>query len=505
MRAVIYCRVSTKEQVQNLSLSTQGKLCSEYCTTHDYEVDRIFIDEGESAKTAERPEFSKLLTHCRQNKGRVHAVVVYSLSRFSRNAKDHFTLRGLLAGFDITLRSVTEPTDDSSTGKLMETILAGFAQFDNDVRADRTIAGMKAALDKGRWTFQAPLGYLNSPDSSGQPSLIPDSERGFLVKKAFELYTTGQYSKNDVLKIVTNMGLRTRKGKKVTAQTFSKMLRNRLYAGWISVTRWGNSKRGNFEPLVSQEVFDRVQLVLAGKRISLTPHARNHPDFPLRRFVCCGKCSKPLTGSWSKGRAKKYPYYRCTNSQCKGVNVRKEKIEKEFQLFLKKLQPKPEYLRLFSEIVLDVWKEKQADALLQRVVLEKHLARISERKEQLIDAFIYRKAIDKAIFQEQLDKLKEEMTIAEIELNEMGHEQLDLEAVLNFTQFVLLNADRLWTAASLDQKQRLQGVLFPGGMTFSKGNFGTAKTCIAFNVLQAPILPNDALVSPTGFEPVLLP
>ena len=175
-------------------------------------------------------------------------------------------------------------------------------------------------------------------------------------------------------------------------------------------------------------------------------------------------------------------------------------MEQEFQLFLKKLQPKPEYLRLFSEIVLDVWKEKQADALLQRVVLEKHLAGISERKEQLIKAFIYQKAIDKDIFQEQLDKLKEEMTIAEIELNEIGPEHIDLEAVLNFTQYVLLNADRLWTEASLDQKQRLQGVLFPGGMTFSEGNFGTMKTCIAFNVLQAPTLPNEALVSPTGLD-----
>jgi len=107
--------------------------------------------------------------------------------------------------------------------------------------------------------------------------------------------------------------------------------------------------------------------------------------------------------------------------------------------------------------------------------------------------------------QEQLDKLKEEMTLTEIQLNEVRLEELDVEATLNFSQYVFLNADRLWGEASLEQKQRLQGVLFPGGVTFLEGTFGTAKTCIAFNLLQTSTPPTDALVSPTGFEPVLLP
>jgi site-specific DNA recombinase len=326
-----------------------------------------------------------------------------------------------------------------------------------------------------------------------------------LVKKAFELYETGQHSKHEVLRMVTHLGLVTRKGKKVTAQTFSKMLRNRLYAGWISVTRWGDAKRGNFEPLVSQEVFERVQMILDGKRISLTPHVRNHPDFPLRRFVRCGKCGNSLTGSWSKGRAKPYPYYRCPSSKCRGVNVRKEKMETEFRLLLETLRPRSEYLRLFTAVVLDVWKARQADALLQRTVLENQLEKYKERKEQVIEAFVYRKAIDQAIYQEELDKLKGEMTLTEIHLNEVRLEELDVEAALNFSQYVFLNADRLWSEASLDQKQRLQGLLFPGGVTFWEGTFGTTKTCIAFNHLQTSIPSTDALVSPTAFEPVLLP
>jgi DNA invertase Pin-like site-specific DNA recombinase len=70
-----------------------------------------------------------------------------------------------LQSLGISLRSATEPIDDTSTGKLMEGVLAAFAQFDNDVRSDRTRAGMKAALELGRWVFLAPIGYLNAPRS----------------------------------------------------------------------------------------------------------------------------------------------------------------------------------------------------------------------------------------------------------------------------------------------------------------------------------------------------
>ena len=75
--------------------------------------------------------------------GRVHFVVVFNLTRFARDKYDHFGLRSLLQSLGISLRSATEPIEDTSTGKLMEGVLAAFAQFDNDCRSDRTRAGME--------------------------------------------------------------------------------------------------------------------------------------------------------------------------------------------------------------------------------------------------------------------------------------------------------------------------------------------------------------------------
>ena len=171
--AVIYVRVSTKEQTENLSLPTQLRACEEYCRRQGYEVLERFHEEGESAKTTDRSQLQSLLTYCRLNKGRVHFVVVFNLTRFARDKYDHFALRSLLQSLGISLRSATEPIDDTSTGKLMEGVLAAFAQFDNDCRSDRTRAGMKASLELGRWVFLAPIGYLNAPRSIGK-SLVHD-------------------------------------------------------------------------------------------------------------------------------------------------------------------------------------------------------------------------------------------------------------------------------------------------------------------------------------------
>jgi site-specific DNA recombinase len=194
--AVIYVRVSTKEQTENLSLPTQLRACEEYCKREGYEVLERFKEEGESAKTTDRTELQNLLKYCRTHKGKVHFVVVYNLTRFAREKYDHFALRAFLKSLGISLRSATEPIDDTSTGKLMEGVLAAFAQFDNDVRSERTRAGMRAALEQGRWTFVPPLGYLNAPKWSGK-SLIPDPERGELVKRAFEEFATGRFTKEE--------------------------------------------------------------------------------------------------------------------------------------------------------------------------------------------------------------------------------------------------------------------------------------------------------------------
>ena len=291
--AVIYVRVSTKEQTENLSLPTQLRACEEYCRRQGYEVLERFHEEGESAKTTDRSQLQNLLKYCRTRKGKVHFVVVYNLTRFAREKCDHFALRAHLKSLGISLRSATEPIDDTSTGKLMEGVLASFAQFDNDVRSDRTRAGMRAVLELGRWTFPAPIGYLNAPKWSGK-SLVPDPERAPVIARAFEELATGRFTKQEVIARMTQAGLRTRRGLVLSPQSFGQMVRNSIYVGRVESPDYGVSTRGDFEPLIDEATFYRAQAVLDGRVVVAGKRQRNHPDFPLRGFVHCEACGLVL-------------------------------------------------------------------------------------------------------------------------------------------------------------------------------------------------------------------
>jgi site-specific DNA recombinase len=497
-RAVIYCRVSTKEQTQNLSLPTQRRACEDYCRREGIEVARVFMERGESAKTANRPELQAMLAFCRQNKKLVQFVVVYNLSRFSRESGAHHALRGMFAGVGIVLRSVTEPIDESPTGRLMESFLASIAQFDNDVKAERTRVGMRTALEAGRWTFQAPLGYRTG--ARGGPSLVHDPEQAALVRQAFEAFDSGRLTVAALREQLRRKGLATRHGRPLAPQTLRTLLRNPIYCGRVEVSKWGISVAGDFDGIVSLALFARVQARLAGRAAVPRARTRNHPDFPLRRFVRCGECDRPMTGSWSKGRGVKYAYYHCPG--CGAVRVSRDRLEARFRDLLARLQPRAGYLRLFGAVVMDQWRERQKESCVEGARLAMRVEALNRWLDDLDDAFLHAKVIDKRTYDRQRDRLREQLVLAEVEAAEATGDEMDVAAVLAFAEAALTDVVRLWDTASPEQKQRLQAVFFPEGVTFDGENIRTVATCLAFTRLAACDGAQEAVASPTGFEAI---
>ena len=500
--ALIYTRVSTQRQTENLSLPTQLRACEEYCGREGFEVLDRFQEDGESAKTADRPALQRLLTYCRTNKGKVHFVVVYNLARFAREKYDHFTLRSYLKGLGISLRSATEPIDDTSIGKLMEGVLAAFAQFDNDARSDRTRAGMRAALDLGRWTFLAPLGYINAPRALGK-SLMPDPERAPIVHRIFEDYATGRFTKQQILHQATTAGLKNRRGRPLSSQAIGQLLSNQLYAGIVDVPEYGvHGKRGDFDPLIDEDLFYQVQAVLSGRTPILAPRQRASPDFPLRGFVRCEFCGRGLTGSWSKGRSEYYAYYHCRPG-CRAVNVTKAKLEELFAGELAKFQPTPGYMRLLNESVLNIWKARKSAACEELANAERAAKAIQDKLARLDEAFVFERSIDIETYDRHKERLREELTLARIDRHADRLEELDVEGILAFAERVLPRAADLWVQASLAQRQRFQQLFFPEGIAFDGNCFvGTAVTTRAFSYLQGIWTRNERMVDQTGIEPV---
>jgi hypothetical protein len=135
---------------------------------------------------------------------------------------------------------------------------------------------------------------------------------------------------------------------------------------------------------------------------------------------------------------------------------------------------------------------------LERMVHEKRA-----RLDRLAEAFLYEKSISRETYRRQEDLLREQLAQAEIELNDSAAEHLDVEGALAFAEHLVGNAARLWM--ELNQKQRLQAVLFPEGLAFDGKTFGTVVTCLAFKKFEDDCAPKSGLASPTGFEPVFWP
>ena len=444
-----------------------------------------------------------MLRFCKDPKSAVGRIVVYDLSRFARNMLDQLFTEKELKDVGIRLESVREPTEDTALGRLHRNTLAVYNQFDNDNRSERTVAGMTQAAKVGRFPFKAPIGYINVSQHRGH-NLIPDPRTAPLIRKGFELFATGLQSQAEVLKQLNSLGLTTRKGTPMSAQSFQKLLVNPVYAGWVSIPTWGLKCQGSFEPIVSQIDFDTVQDLIQGRKIVAKAYDHNNPDFPLRVFLRCGLCGSPVTGGWSTGKRKKYAYYRCRQSQCDLNNIGRDDLESKFIQLLKRLTPAPELVADFTSTVRGEWTRRQGDAEAAYAAVQQKLTKVRQRKDKLVDLRLDGD-IDQTTYEQQDERLNKDIEAAQVELRKVESQFLDLDGVLTFAEKIVTSPARLWLESSVDQRQKLQMALFPSGLSFDGLEFGTPASSSFFSMLSRISGDQSLLASPTGFEPVLSP
>lgn len=174
MNAIISCRVSAKEQAEKgYSLEGQEKACCEFAKSQGFEVDRVFIERGESAKTQDRTQLQSFIKYCIQNKKQLSALIIWKLDRLARNLSDQTELLKNFSSLGMRIYSATENNENNATGKLMRNIIGTFAQFENNLKSERTTNGMKQAIQQGRWCWRAPFGYKGSRDDKSKPLIVP--------------------------------------------------------------------------------------------------------------------------------------------------------------------------------------------------------------------------------------------------------------------------------------------------------------------------------------------
>lgn len=473
-RAVIYCRVSTKEQVdEGNSLSSQQKVCKDYALKNGYEISEAFIEEGESAKTADRTQLQKLLSYCANKKNNITAVIIYKLDRLSRNTDDYSQLRLLLKRYGVEIKSTSEFFENTPAGRFMENIIANVAQFDNDVRTERSVEGMKNAMREGRYVWMAPFGYSNIK-AAGKSNIAPNSTAQ-VIQKTFEEIAKKIMPIEEVRKMMIKNGLVNKVGKPISRSHFYSLLKNEIYTGWIK--KFGERHKGTFKPLISDLLYQHVQEVLQSrKRKNLTYKVQNS-DFPLRRFVEHSEGTK-LTGGWSQGRKKKYAYYWFN---LKGFLFKKDLFEAKFKSFLDKF-------RLSAKDV-ELLKQKLKMHLTKKIKInqdyidkqKKYINELKKKEQTLIQKNI-QGVINDQILKEQLALIQNEIFEINSSILNVPSDKVDYSKLVDFTSDFLMHPSKTWAEADYNEKLHLQWFKFPYGVVFNGKEFRTTKICRIFQV-----------------------
>ena len=494
--AIIYTRVSTKEQAEGgYSLSNQDKECKKFAIDNKFSILKVYEERGESAKTTDRTELQHLMRYCTQNKKEIDALIIWKFDRLARNMKDFYFLNNYFNSLNIKVLSATEVNGESATEKLTRNMLGAFAQFENDQKSERVTAGMKQAFLTGHWLWRAPIGYIMK-----NGNIEPDPKTAHHVKKIFKLFSTGMYEQTQLIKIIEADGI------KINTNRMCRLLRNPLYMGYMHKNKWAEEPiRGIFEPLISEAEFKKVQDILNGKKPVITAYKRNNPEFPLRQFITCPNCNQPLTGSKSKGRKEKYPYYHCHNKDCSiHFRIRKERLEEMFVDYLNYIKPEQHLLNLFEATVKDVYNEKVTNKLNSQKQFQDKLIELKNKKSKLID-FKLDGTISEDDYRFKAEQLAEEIQEQEFRLRETGEIHDDLTKCLKYACKAVSNIDTLWKNGDLDLKQRLQRLIFPKGLMYFSDDFRTAEISSLFIKKDTLKVSYNQMVPPSEFESLSTP
>jgi len=459
--AVIYCRVSTEEQVKGESLDGQNRLCCQFAERNGFSVIRKFIEQGQSATTALRTELQKMMSFCFDKRNHVSAVICLKQDRFCRNVYDEQKLEKALKAVGIKMLYVYGINDESATAQLQRNINSSFAQFESQLNSERTKAGNTQAFLSGRW-IKALRGYsFETRPVGGQIKrvIVPNGDAKHIIK-AFEMMAKGVYNQRDVARELEKDGFR------VSPQSLNKILNNPVYCGLLPDSHnvnEGVSVKGIHEPIIPEKIYNTVQDIMHGKKPTITPRLKNNPDFPLRGYILCPKCGRKLTASKHKGEHGNYGYYYWCQKGCK-VSYRKKDLEPQYLAHLQSIAPREETLKLLEIMFVDKLAERTQVQAEQQRKIQARIEQLNKEKGVLVRTLANRPYMEEDILPE-VESIKKEIAKQEAMMGQKIGE-IDIKACWRYAKFFITNMAGAWQDSELDIRQRIQGLITPEGFTF---------------------------------------
>ena len=333
---------SDRQEKEDYSIPAQQKLVREYAAAQGIAVAREFA-EAETSKRAGREQFDAMVAHLAGDRG-CRVVLVEKTDRLYRNLKDYVTIDELGVAIHFVKEGVVLSDESRSGEKFVHGIKLLMAKNFIDNLSEETRKGMAEKAAQGGYPARAPLGYLNVEGPDRRRAVVPDPVRGPAVAKLFGWYAAGAHSLDALSAAAREAGLRSARGTPVPRAGVHQMLRTRMDTGRFL---WrGELQQGSYEPLVSEELWLKVQGLLA-ERGRKKPRFVRH-DFAFSRLVSCGHCGCALVGEVKKG---KYVYYHCTGyrGKCPEPFTREGVLSEQFAGVLRRLVLDDEVVGLVAE------------------------------------------------------------------------------------------------------------------------------------------------------------
>ena len=317
--AALYARVSSDRQDVDLSVSAQLRALKEYAKANGYSVAREYIDEAESGRVADRPQFREMIEEGGKPKAPFDVILVWKFSRFTRKREHAVAFKSQLRRKGIRVVSITEQAEDNATGRLLEGIIESVDEYYSENLAQEVVRGMREAALRGFFLgSKAPFGYRKIKVSDGgkeRPILEVDPATAPVVEEIFEKSLRGSGLK-ELCKELNDRGV-TNRGKRWNKGGLHYVLRNEAYTG---AAVWGKASKGEkaqdpvrvegaWPALVSRELFEDVQQAMSERAPKVQRPARVGSPYLLSGLLRCGVCGRPYSAQGAKSG--QFAYYIC--------------------------------------------------------------------------------------------------------------------------------------------------------------------------------------------------
>jgi site-specific DNA recombinase len=385
-------------------------------------------------------------------------LLVEKTDRLYRNLKDWVTLDDLDVEMHFPKEGVVLSRESRSSEKFMHGIKVLMAKNYIDNLSEEARKGMQEKAEQGIWPTKAPLGYRNITGPDGKKVIAADPAVAPIIAKLFEWYAGGQISLKEAARQAQSAGLvYPRSGAKVPVSTIHTILRNRLYTGQFD---WkGRIINGKHEPLVTSDLWERVQDVMDG-RFARKAKRGGKRDFAFSGLMTCAACGCAVVGEIKKER---YVYYHCTGyadkargaaASCSRRYVREEVLEQQFTDLLGRLSFDEEVI----DWVRDALHASHADERLEHEEAIKRLQAEHKRLQDRIHAMYVDKldgVIDSAFYERMSSGWRDDQVHLQRRIEQ--HQAADKNYLVEGVQLMELaqSAQRQFAGQEPREKRRL--------------------------------------------------